>query len=487
MFLPFLVQTVMIRTIGIEYIGIGGLFGSILTVLSLAELGVGNAIVYSMYKPIANNDNETICALLNLYRKIYNWIGFVILVLGLLIAPFLTYIISDEYPKEINIYIIYILFLIKTVLSYWLYAYKTCLLNAFQRSDVISKVSTLTIALTNITQIVLLVNGGNYYGYMVLSIVFIVVNNVLISKNVDRLYPEYRCSGTVGKDVINELKKKVGGLVIIKVCYTTRNAFDNIFVSMFLGLTVTAMYSNYYYVMSSVTGLLLVISPSLQAGVGNSIELDSVDKNYCDMQRIDYIYMILSGWCTVCLICLYQPFMKIWVGETYMFPMGVVCLFSIYFYVLKMGDIKGMYAEAAGLFWENRYRAMIEAVMNIILNYILVVKFGVYGIITATIITVLLVNFVGSTLILFKNYFKFGRKQYFLNHLKYFIITTCVTGITYWCCSLINGNDFIVLIVRGTICCIVAPILYLLFYGRTHQFKESIGWLADCLGLKKYA
>jgi O-antigen/teichoic acid export membrane protein len=319
---------------------------------------------------------------------------------------------------------------------------------------------------------------------MIVAILFIIVNNLMISKNVDRMYPEYKCCGKVSSEIINNLKTKVAGLLIGKICYTTRNAFDNIFVSMFLGLTVTAMYSNYYYIMSSITGLLIVIISSLLAGVGNSIELDSVEKNYYDMQKIDYIYMLLSGWCTVCLVCLYQPFMKLWVGETYMFSFGVVCLFSLYFYVLKMGDIRSLYSDAAGLFWENRYRTLAEAILNIILNYVFVVKWGVYGIIAATIITMLIMSFIGSALVLFKNYFKFGRKQYFLNHLRYFLITTFVVVITYWCCSFIQGNDYIVLIVRGIICCIVAPILYLLFYGRTNQFKESVGWLIGCLGIK---
>ena len=142
--LPFAVQTTLIRTLGAEYNGLKGVFSSILQVLSLAELGIGNALVFGMYKPIADDDIITVCKLLNLYKKVYKWIGLFILVMGIALAPFTPYLIKGNHPPEINVVVLFFMYLINTVLSYWLYAYKASLFNAFQRVDIINLISTGT-------------------------------------------------------------------------------------------------------------------------------------------------------------------------------------------------------------------------------------------------------------------------------------------------------------------------------------------------------
>lgn len=479
LFMPFLVSSVLNRTLGAEYLGINGLFGSILHVLSLAELGFGDAIVYSMYKPIAQNDTETICALLNMYKKVYRLIGIIIFGVGIFLTPLLPYLINGSYPKEVNIYIIYIMYLIRTVLSYWLYAYKTSILNAFQRMDVISGISTITSALTSILQLILLLNCKNFYFFLTISIACIILNNLLVSWNVDRLYPEYVCKGKVSTEMLSDIKRKVGGLLVGKICGTTRNTFDNIYMSMFFGLTVAAMYSNYFNIMSTINGFISIIVSSVLAGVGNSIELESVNKNYFDMQKMDYIYMLLSGWCAVCLLCLYQPFMKLWMGEQLLFPIGMVFLFTLYFYIRKMGDIRCLYSDAAGLFWENRHRYFADIIANIVLNYLFVVKWGTYGIVSATILTLFLFGFLSSASVLFKHYFKQGMREYLAGHLKYFCVTATIAAITYWICSFIHISDLVDILIRGIICCTLSPLLYFLFYFRSKQFRSSMVWLKN--------
>ena len=142
--LPFLFRTVIVYTLGVNYLGLNSLFTSVLQVLNLAELGVGSAMIFSMYKPIAEDDEKKICALMNLYRKYYNIIGLVILIIGILLTPFIPKLINGEVPKEINIYILYIMNLIATVLSYWLLAYRNSVLQAHQRLDVSSKITIVT-------------------------------------------------------------------------------------------------------------------------------------------------------------------------------------------------------------------------------------------------------------------------------------------------------------------------------------------------------
>ena len=480
--LPFFVQTIMIKTLGVEYAGIKGVFTSILSVLSLTELGIGSAIVYNMYKPIAEDDIETIGVLLQLYKKLYRIIGFAVLALGLLITPFLSCFIKDGYPESIDLRDIFILYLGNTVISYWMYAYKAALLNAYQRVDIISNIGTITQALMSCFQILFLIVTRNFYVFLWISIAFTIVNNIITSVCVDKMYPEIRCEGRITKTLKKSIKKNVAGLVISKVCGTTRNTFDSIFMSMFLGLTQAAIYSNYFYILSALNGFTNIILSSLLAGIGNSVVIETKNYNYRKMMILNTAYMTISGWMAICMLCLYQPFMELWVGRELLFPGYVMVLFPLYFYMGKLGDIRGVYADAAGLFWENRYRTLLEALANLILNYLFVKKWGAFGIMLATIITLFFIGFLGSTIVIFKHYFKVGMKKYLMNQISY-LFATCIAGIiTYFICSWMEMDSIIgTLILRIVICLTIAPFLLYMLVGWRKDFKESCSWLYGVL------
>ncbi|MFR5992244.1 MAG: lipopolysaccharide biosynthesis protein [Mediterraneibacter faecis] len=315
MFLPFVVRSVIIYALSAEYLGLNSLFSSILQVLNLTELGFSSAMVYSMYKPIAENDDETICALLNFYRKIYFIIGCIVLSLGLLLLPFLDKLINGDVPDNINIYILYLCYLVNTVLSYMMFAYRSSLLNAHQRTDVISNINTITLGSMYFLQIIVLIATKNYYTYVLMMPAFTILNNLIVAGVSRKYYPQYECKGELDSTLISGIKKQTVGLMVNKICAVSRNSLDNIFVSTFLGLAATAMYGNYYYIMNAIIAILMVVSNGLLAGVGNSIVTESPEKNYSDLNKINFVYMWFAGWCTICLICLYQPFMKLWVGK----------------------------------------------------------------------------------------------------------------------------------------------------------------------------
>lgn len=477
--LPFIVQTIMIRSLGADYVGIKSLFSAILQVFNLAELGLGSAIVFSMYKPISEGNERELCALLNIYKKLYRVIGLFIFIVGICIIPFLPYLIKGNYPKDINLTAVYLLYLINTVLTYWLFAYKTSILSAYQRFDIISKISTISHLILYVLQIVLLIFTRNYYIYLIIAISSTILNNFLIRYYTNKYYPNVQCQGDVNQKVKDDIKIKVMGLMIYKICGATRNTFDSIFVSMFIGLIATAMYNNYYYVISSVSGIMAIVSSSLLAGVGNSIKLESIEKNRNDMEKLDCVYMLISGFCTMCIFCLYQPFMEIWVGKDLQFSFDIVIMFGIYFYILKMGDIRCLYSDASGLWWENRYRAIIETVFNIILNYLFGIKWGICGIIGATILTVLVFGYVSSAYILYKYYFKDGLSRYFLQHIIYAIATVFSSVVVYKICSLITGNVWTIISVRVLICFTIGPLCYFLIFLKNKRVKEACRWVYE--------
>lgn len=472
---PFIIRSVMIKTLGSEYLGLNSLFVSILQVLNLAELGFNSAIVYSMYRPIAEKDAKTICALMNLYKKIYRIIGIIVITIGLILLPFLKILIHGTYPSEINIYIIYLIYLFNTGITYFLFAYKSALIVAHQRSDVISNVQSITYILQYGMQLYVLLKMKNYYLFTIVQIFTTILNNIVIAVLTNRKYPQYECNGLIDENLKKDIRKKVFGLFINKICQTTRNSLDSICISAFLGLNIVAMYNNYYSVIHAIIGMMGIITTSITAGVGNSIVTEKIEKNYDDMNKFNFIFMWLSGVCTICLACLFQPFMKMWMGNEYLFSYDVVILICAYFYALEMGVIRAIYSDAKGLWYENRYRAIAESITNVLLNIILSRYFGIYGIILGTLISLLVINFGYGSQILFKHYFVDQKiSDYYKKHGTYACVTIGICLITFYLCSFIKIEGFFEIVIKLLVCLIVPNVLYFLVYFKRKIFKESL-------------
>ena len=482
---PFVVRTVFIHTLGAEYLGVNSLFTSVLSVLSLTELGFSSAVVFNMYKAIADDDDDTINALLFFYRKVYRYVGLIILGIGLALIPFLPYLAKSSYPSDINPVVVYLVFLLNTVLSYFMFAYLSSLMNAFQRTDVNTRVTMVMNIIMNGIQIAVLLTVKNYYAYLAVMPVFTVLSNIRTAVIAKRMYPQYHPFGKLSEAVKADIKEKVSGLMIQKVCNVSRNAFDSIFVSAFLGFVETSIYNNYFLVMNSLIGVLAIATNAVLAGAGNSVALETQGKNHQDMMRMNFVYMWISGWCTVCLLCLYQSFMAMWAGADLTFPMSSVILFCVYFYTLKMGDIRGMYVEAAGLWWQNRYRALAESIANIVLNYLLGKYFGVNGIIAATLISLFFINFCYGSQLIYKYYFTEQKMSgYFLFHARCAAVTASICGVTFLLCSRLP-ESLSFFFVKMVICTILPNGLYLLLYRNTKMYRESIPWLLQRLRIKE--
>lgn len=478
MLFPFVIRTIIIRIIGKEYLGLDSLFTSILQVLNLAEMGFSSAVVYNMYKPIAEENDDLLCQILKFYKKVYFAIGMVILFAGISILPFLTRFINGEYPQNVNIYVLYILYLLNTVISYIMFAYRGALLNAYQRFDVESNISTASKILCYVLQIVLLLKTKNYYLYVAALVISTTFNNILTQYYTKKLFPNIEGRGVLNQEVRKDISVKIKGLMISKLCDTSRNAFDSIFVSSFIGLVQTAIYNNYFMIMNAVIMLLSIISRSIIGGVGNSIAVESSEKNYSDLRKLNFGYMWISGWCTICMACLYQPFTELVFGKDMLFPMSTVVMFCVYFYVLKMGDMRSVYFEAAGLWWENRFKSLVEAGLNLILNYVLGKYYGVKGIILATLISLFFINFVWGSNLIFKYYFKsISSKEYYTQHLLYACVTSINAFLTCKICSAVTVSGIVGLFFKGVICLVFPNIIFLLVYCKTSIFKNAMPWL----------
>ena len=480
--LPFLSRTVIIRVLGAEYLGLNGLFTSILTVLNLTELGVGSTIVYSMYKPIATGNDELVCALLNLYRKLYRIIGVSIIILGLLFMPFIRGLVRGDIPADINIYLLYIFYIINTAASYFLFAYKRSLIHACQRDDVVSKITICKDVLLNIFQIVFLIITHNYYWFIILQIISVIVSNLINSYCANKLFPNYICKGNISKELAADIKQRVTGLMIIKIAAVSRNALDSIIVSAFLGLTTVAMYNNYYYVINALSSILLVLMSAISAGVGNSVAIETREKNLEDMRNINFLYLMISGGCAACLVAMYQLFMRLWVGVDLMFPDTVMMLFAVYFILQKIGDVQAQYFDAAGLWWHGKWRGIIEASANLVLNLVLGYFYGVTGIVLATILTIIFINFPLSTYYTFKFYYEKSMRIFIVEQLRIITkIIVCMAICNFITSFLPNGNNLVsevgYLVAKGIVAIVIYVIFFCLLHIKDERFRVSLKWI----------
>ncbi len=473
--LQFILRTVFIKLLSEEYLGLNGLFSNIFNFLNLAELGIGTAIVYSMYKPIAENDVEKIKSLQSYYKKFYLIISSIVAGVGLVITPFIPYLMNGGTTVQINIYILYLMYLVNTVLGYYS-AHKRSLLFAYQRNDVENKIKTICIAVMTILQIVTLILFKNYYAYFAITLVFTFIEGLLVNIIAKKMYPEIEGKAEpldsltkkeITKNVSALSMHKIGGLVVFST--------DNILISSLFGVAVLGVYSNYNLIITSLSSIFGVLINALTASIGNLICSQSTEYNYNRYKQINIIFFYLCSFCTVCLICLFQPFMLFWTKkESLMLDWSTVILIIISFYCTRMREGVGAYKNAAGLYWQDRWKPVAEAIINFIISIVLGLLIGINGIFIGTILSTLLAPFWVEPKVLYKYYFNRSPKFYFIKYALNTIIMVVVAFICYLICGLIPDGGFGYLVLKFAICIVLSNLLLFPLYLSFKEFREII-------------
>lgn len=472
---PFMMRTAMIYFMGVRYLGLNSLFTSILQVLNLAELGVGSAMIYSMYKPIAEDNNETICALMKLYKNYYRIIGLVIAVIGGLLTPFIPKLISGDVPKGVNIYILYFLNLGATVLSYWLYAYKNSIFQAHQRTDVVSKITLVTNTIQYAIQLFVLWAFKNYYLYVIVMLITQAITNIAIAIVADKLFPQFRPKGKLPNEEIYKINCRIRDLFTSKIGGIIVNSADTIVISAFLGLTALAIYQNYFFILTSITGFITIVFSSVTAGIGNSLIVETKEKNFSDFNVFTFIICWISGFCSCCFLNLYQPFMELWVGKDLMLDFSIVVCFVIYFYVCEVNQLLNTYKDAGGIWHEDRFRPLITAITNLGMNLVMVQFWGLYGIILSTVLSMILVGMPWLFHNLFTTMFEKKKlKKYLISLFFYIIVSFVACIISVVVCGFIDFGLWTTLVIRFITCVIIPNTIFLLVYNQKREFKQSL-------------
>ncbi len=483
--MPFVIRTLIINKLGMEYAGLSSLFTSVLQLLSLSELGFASVVAFEMYKPIAENDRDKICTLITFMRKVYYVIGSALLVVGLAITPALPYFIKGEHPADVNLYVLYFIYLFNTVISYFCFAYKGVLLSAHQRNDVENNVMTLCNMIMYVCQIVALCVFPNYYVYIIFLPLSTLMINLLRARIVNKMFPAYREKREIAAEDKKKIFRNIGAMVGHSMSGVLVVALINVIISANLGLNALAIYNNYYYIASALMGIVRIFYISLMGGIGNSMVVESRDKNYRIFRVLNFINVWLVGWMSVCLLCLFQPFMGIWVGSENMLPDLSAFLFVLLVYFWKFKDMVYTFKDAAGMWRADFWKPYVVTAVTFIAAMILIKLLGIDGVIIAMLLGVFVVSMPWETHVLFKDYFAKSPKRFYLSMLVYTLAIFTVGVLTYYVCSFLPKSGYVGLLLKFAVCLVLPNLIFVALSFRTEEFKSVCDKLKSMLKNRK--
>ncbi|MDD3412030.1 MAG: hypothetical protein PHY12_14595, partial [Eubacteriales bacterium] len=400
MLLAFAGRIVFVHTLGQEYLGISGWFSNILSVLSISELGIGTAIVVSLYKPLASGDEGRIRASMRLLRRAYFFVGLAVLGLGLILLPFLPALVKQQ-SELVDLRVCYLLFLGQSVCSYWFCGYKTAIFTADQRQSRVHLVSCLISVAQTALQIGALVLLHNYYAYVAAFIVAAIAKNLLLARSADREYPCLRhvnrlAPGEDDEALLPKAEKRgifrnLFGLSMYRMSGTILNATDNLVLGKWIGFAVIAVYSNYTLITTALTTVFSLLFTSFTASVGNLNVTDDSGRKAFVFRCLNLLDGWLYGFAAVSLLVLADPFIALVFGPDWTFGgRWIVPIIALNFLTSGLLETTIMYKDACGLFWQGRWRPVCSAGLNVALSIWWVGPWGIEGVLAATIVSRLL-------------------------------------------------------------------------------------------------
>ncbi len=438
--LSFIGRKIFLIFLSADYLGINGLFSNILTVLSFAELGLDTALVYSLYKPVADNDYNMVFSLMKYFKKIYMILACLIFCIGIAIIPLFKYIVNSDLPLNYLI-ICYLLILINTVLSYFV-AHKVALLSACQMQRVQKTVLLFTNIILQILYIIVLIIWKSYILYLCATIISTIIGNFILSVIFNRIIPDsYQNANIVmfdKKSIISRIKStffyKIGAVLVSNT--------DNILISALVSTYAVGLYSNYYTVINSIQSFIAIMTASLISGVGNLAvkKTKKVQHELFDMFLLIYHFISTVGFIGFYLV--FNDFITLWLGKQFLFEKSVVLVIAMNFYLTNILNPVYIFREANGLFQQTKYVMLIRAFVNLLLSYFLGIKFGVAGIFLATAVSLVITSFWYEPKLLFSKVMHDTVWHYYKKVIKYLSITIVSFVICCIVCSYFDEGFF---------------------------------------------
>lgn len=471
----YICRMVFVRCLSAEYLGVNGLFTNILSMLSLAELGIGGAIGFALYKPLAENDKDKVATLMSIYGKTYKIIGCVVAIIGLAMMPFLNIIITEQPNIQENLYVIYLVYLFNTSSTYF-FSYRSALLTAAQRSYIVLGVNYAVTILQSIIQIIILLFTKNYMVYLLVQTVGVFINNIVVSWWAKRDYP-YIMKKNVKPLSSNEKRTlfiNIKALTINKLSTILVNNTDNIVLTYFSGLTTVGVVSNYIVLINTLNSLVSQLFNSLTASVGNLNAIENDEKKYSFFKVLNLSNFWIFGWGAIGIAFVSGDIVRLCFGEEYVLGISIPLILAVNFYLVGMQNAVYAYKNTMGLFKYGQYLLLVTATINLLLDVLLGTTIGVLGIYLATAIARILTNVWYEPYAVFRYGLKINPIYYLKKYLEYLIILVTTGSICWLLCSLCQFHVAINVIIKFMICTIIPNLVFFICYHKTAEGQYLI-------------
>lgn len=473
----FIVRKIFIKTLGLEYLGLNSLFANILTILSIAEVGIGSAVSQILYEHLANNEKEKIGAILGFYKKINHVIGLIVAVVGCCVIPFLKFIITQDITVDINLELIYCLTLANVIASYF-FSYRKVIYQTNQRIDILYNITSVYYILLYISQIFILIFTKNYIVYLISNILITFLENLTTHFLSKKMFDDFVINEkqVLEKGVKIKIKTNVMSLLYQKIGNTIIFGTDNILISLIVidGIVVLGKYSNYILITSALATILNQILHAITASIGNSLIEKDKEYNYVLFKKLNFVYLTLVGFCSIGFVVLSNDFIRVFFGENLSLDMIDVILLAVSFYLSNSRYLVKTYKEANGILSQFKFSYIIQAFINLILSIIFGEIMGITGIILGTIVSTIAVSLWSEYFLLNKYYFNKKIIYYFLEYMFYSVVTIIVAILAWYINSLIVTSSFICLLLRFVVFFFVVATAYIILLGWTPEFKRAL-------------
>lgn len=467
--LTFFSRTIFIKILGEEFLGINGLYSNILQLLSLSELGISNIALFTLYKPINDNDKQKISSLINFYKKLYRIIFVVVLVIGLALIPVLPHIV-DSNLKMSDLILFYIISVFNIALSYT-FVYYRLLLMADQRINIVKNITTILTVIQNGVQILVLLLTKDYALYLVIQCIFTLLINIIVSIKAKKTYGFVEQKIELGQEERKQIFKSTKNLFVYKLCVVIVNSSDNIIISVLLGTVFVGYYSNYYLIISCILNFMNIFINSIMSSIGNfNVSKDAEEKHKFFVHLV-FAFQWISSVISICLICLFNEFISLWLGSNYVLSEFLVIVLTFNFYIQSVINPVWIYRETLGLYSKVKYIMLMTATLNIILSIIFGKLFGLEGICLATGISRVFTTVIFEPIILYKEIFDEKVRTYYFLQIKYFIVFVILTIFLNFLFKCFVASNIVLWILKAILVFVISNLAYLIIFNRNNSFK----------------
>ena len=472
--LGFILRTVFIMKLDETLLGVNGLYTGVLSMLSMAELGIGTALNFSLYAPVAQKNYDKIKSYMQFYKKAYRIIGLIVAVLGIVLVPFLKYFIKDPGGygiQELTIY--YLIFLFNTVSTYFV-SYKYSLVNAEQKNYIQTNILTVTKLATTILQLIVLVVTSNFLLYLLTAAAVELLQKIWANNYLNKRYPYLLDKDIVplGKEETKDIWDKTKALLCLKIGDIARLQTDSIIISSFIQVAIVGIVDNYNMVINAVQNFVLVIFNSAISSFGNLIATESKQKQYELFKVYRFVANWIYGLSAIGFYVLLTPLVvDLWLGEKWLLGANIVALIVIDYYFKGDRVVMMNFRTAAGVFEQDKFLPLIQGGVNLVISIALVQKIGLIGVYIGTVVSGLIAN-VSRPPIVYRVCFDRKSKEYFIDTAKYMLVMAAILAIVLPLSDLLLKEVTLVsFVLTGVMIVVVYNVIFLLAFCRTGEFR----------------